>query len=115
MQRHGLSACGESTDGSHAARCPPVDKLEAVLAAESRKLRSCSYSELVERLLDRQESLVVAAASGVGYQIEFQAFWDDASSGNLRVLGAIDDGGWRAFAPLSEDFIVAPDGSFVGE
>ena len=28
---------------------------------------------------------------------------------------AIDDGGLRAFAPLSDDFIMAPDGSFVGE
>jgi hypothetical protein len=30
-------------------------------------------------------------------------------------MGAIDDGGWRSFAPLADDFIVAPDGSFVGE
>jgi len=45
-----------------------------------------------------------------------QAFWDSPRQpGNLRVIVAIDDGGWRAFRPLSADFIVASDGSFVGE
>jgi hypothetical protein len=42
-------------------------------------------------------------------------FWDGREEENLRVIAAIDDGGWRALSPLSEDFIVAPDGSFVGE
>ena len=27
----------------------------------------------------------------------------------------VDDGGLRAFVPLTEDFIMAPDGSFIGE
>jgi hypothetical protein len=31
------------------------------------------------------------------------------------VFALIDDGGWRSFKPMGEDFIVAPDGSFVGE
>jgi hypothetical protein len=31
------------------------------------------------------------------------------------VLASIDDGGWSAFIPLTDDFIIAPDGSFVGE
>jgi hypothetical protein len=30
-------------------------------------------------------------------------------------MGAIDDGGVRALMPLGESFILAPDGSFVGE
>jgi hypothetical protein len=33
----------------------------------------------------------------------------------MRVLAAIDDGGWHALVPLMASFIVAPDGSFVGE
>jgi hypothetical protein len=28
---------------------------------------------------------------------------------------SIDDGGWRAFLPWTDSFIIAPDGSFVGE
>jgi hypothetical protein len=31
------------------------------------------------------------------------------------ILGSIDDGGWRALRPLCDDFILAPDGRFVGE
>jgi hypothetical protein len=34
---------------------------------------------------------------------------------NIRVLASIDDGGTRAFHPVTCDFIKAPDGSFVGE
>jgi hypothetical protein len=39
--------------------------------------------------------------------------WDDQPGGAVRVLGAIDDSGWRAFVLLCEDFIKAPDGSFL--
>ena len=42
--------------------------------------------------------------------------WDDPGEHrNLRVMVSVDDGGWRSFAPLSDDFIVAPDGTFIGE
>jgi hypothetical protein len=42
--------------------------------------------------------------------------WDDPREHrNLRVMVSVDDGGWRSFAPLSDDFIVAPDGTFIGE
>jgi hypothetical protein len=27
----------------------------------------------------------------------------------FRTVGLIDDGGWRAFVPLPEDFIIGPD------
>jgi hypothetical protein len=96
---------------------PGVDKVEAraTVAAEVEKLRECSYPELVERLLGRQETLEVTGPSGTRYQVELQAFWDNEPAANLRVVAAIDDGGWRAFAPITEDFIIAPDGSFAGE
>jgi hypothetical protein len=41
--------------------------------------------------------------------------WDDDYQQNIRVMGAVDDGGWRAFMPLTDSFIMAPDSSFVGE
>jgi hypothetical protein len=43
------------------------------------------------------------------------AHWDSAPNGDVRVIGCVDDGGWRAFLPLSDSFIKAADGSFVGE
>jgi hypothetical protein len=84
-----------------------------LLAAKLAELRRRSYSDLL-RLME-PEGLEVAGPSGVTYQLEVEAFWDDEPQRNLRVLASIDDGGWRAFHPLTDDFIVAPDGSFVGE
>jgi hypothetical protein len=49
------------------------------------------------------------------YQVETQAFWDESDQKNLRVTLSIDDGGWRSFGPVSDGFIVAPNGTFVGE
>lgn len=57
----------------------------------------------------------VRGPSGTLYQIEIEAFWDDKQSGNIRVMGSIDDGGLRAFVPLSEDFIKNPKDEFIGE
>jgi hypothetical protein len=56
------------------------------------------------------------AFSGVEYQIEIEAFWDDFAAKHLRLVLSSDDGrGWRAFAPITDSFIIAPDGHFVGE
>jgi hypothetical protein len=86
--------------------------LNGVVAA----LRREPYGTLVARYLDESDGYAVVAESGVEYQVEVQAFWDSPRRpGNLRVMISIDDGGWRAFHPLSTDFIVASDGSFVGE
>ncbi len=78
--------------------------------------RGRSWAELrVLVLLDDQETCEVTGPSGVRYQIEVQAFWDDQPEGNIRVLGGIDDGGVRAYFPLCTDFIKAPSGAFIGE
>lgn len=92
-----------------------MDKVEArqVLAGKIAQLRRRSYTDLLRFM--EPEGLEVAGPSGTIYQLEVQAFWDDKRSRHLRVLASIDDGGWRAFAPLCEDFIIAPDGSFIGE
>jgi len=59
--------------------------------------------------------LEVRGPSDASYQLEVEAVWDKRPVGNLRVFGHIDDGGLRAVLPLTEDFIMAPDGSFVCE
>ena len=94
-----------------------MDRAEALSIAqvEVAALRQATYAQLVERLIDKQENVERVGASGASYQVELQAFWDNKPNGNLRVMVLIDDGGWRALSPLSEDFIRAPDGSFVGE
>jgi hypothetical protein len=93
-----------------------MNKEEAGQVLESiiRELRAKSRSEL-EQLLDNPEVSTVDGKSGAIYQIEREAVWDDKKGQDLRVMVLIDDGGWRAFSPMSDSFIMAPDGSFVGE
>jgi hypothetical protein len=54
-------------------------------------------------------------ATSAHYQLQVSVVWDRRSGGDVRVLGAIDDGRWRAFVPLTRDFIKAPVGSLIGE
>lgn len=88
-----------------------IELLERELAG----IRGESYDELVRRISAGSVALERIGPSGVRYQVEVQVFWDDHRGGNVRVTGSIDDGRWRAFVPLSRDFIKGPDGSFIGE
>jgi hypothetical protein len=54
------------------------------------------------RWVDSPATAEVVAVSGERYQIEVQVFWDASEKRTLRVLGSIDDGGWRALLPLRE-------------
>ena len=94
-----------------------MDKTEAqqLLKARINELRAISYHDLLG-LLDTDTTIEVDGAAGRRYQIETSVVWDSAKDPrDLRVIVAIDDGGWRAFVPMTDSFIVAPDGSFVGE
>jgi hypothetical protein len=93
-----------------------MDETEAttILESELARYRKMSYVDLWD-LAEEPRIAEIIGASGVTYQVEAQAWWDDASRTNIRVLLSIDDGSWRSFLPLSRDFLVAPDGSFVGE
>lgn len=91
------------------------EEASRVLAGVVAELRREPYATLVSRYLHESDERTVVTDSGVRYQVEVQAFWDDLQPGNLRVIIAVDDGGWRAISPLSADFIIASDGTFVGE
>ena len=91
------------------------DEARAVLEAELAGLRNETYSALVQRMSESVLTCERSGPSGAKYQLEVQVFWDDHPGGNIRVMGSIDDGRWRAFVPLSSDFIKSSDGSFVGE
>jgi hypothetical protein len=97
-----------------------MDEAEAgsILNETLSRLRVLSFSELVARHLGDVDAYEVTGASGAEYQIEVETFWDDPrrEGGNLRVMASIDDGrGWRSISPMTASFIMAPDGSFVGE
>lgn len=93
-----------------------MDKDEAlkVLAAHLERYRRRPYDEL-SAIIGDVKTEAVLSDSGREYQLEVQIVWDDQKGGNIRVIGSIDDGGLRSFAPLSRDFIMAPDGRFVDE
>ncbi len=85
-----------------------------IVVAESAKYRAKGYNALLA-LLGHQDTYEISGASGAVYRLEILALWDDKPSGVLRVRAAIDDGGIRAYVPMIEDFLIAPDGRFVGE
>ncbi len=93
-----------------------MDKEEAreVIQPIMARYRKYSYAELAAMIHD-VNAREVEGLSGVKYQIEIQVMWDYSEGGDLRVIGCIDDGGWRAFSPLTDDFLMRPDGSSVGE
>jgi hypothetical protein len=82
-------------------------------AAEARELlaqhlasyRTLPYDELARRV-GSVETAELTGTSGSKYQIEIEVVWEAGERRDLRVLGAIDDGGWRAFVPLIDDFIM---------
>jgi len=88
-----------------------MDKKEAreILAEHLGRYRAKTYSDLLPLVEAKQvDAFEVRGPSGTEYQLEFQFFWDSKAGGDIRVVGAIDDGGWRAYCPLSESFILSP-------
>jgi hypothetical protein len=78
------------------------------------ELKKRPYDDLVS-FMGHPQTKEVTGGDGKNYQLEAEVFWDGKKGGDIRVIVAGDDGGWRAFKPLTSDFIMAPDGSFVGE
>lgn len=86
-----------------------------ILAAEIATFRPKSYAELQAFINAEPNCCEQIGRTGAEYQIEIQVYWDDKPGGDIRVSGGIDDGGWRAFLPLTDSFIKRSDNTFVGE
>ena len=88
------------------------DEARAILAAHLEAFRRRSHAELVGLMGDVQVA-EVNGPSGAVYQIEVEVVWDSPrEQTDIRVLGAIDDGRLPgAIVPVTDDFIVVPDGS----
>ena len=90
------------------------NELRDLLRQRIESLRATPYLEL-RRWLE-PEHLVLVGPSGAPYDVEVQALWDGprVHDGDLRVMVS----GWepgRQGVGTTEDFIMAPDGTFVGE
>jgi hypothetical protein len=106
-----------------------TDDKRRILTAQLARFRTWSYDELaaaIERT--RREHGCLHYVDGVfddgtEYHLEFNVFWDDKRGGNVRVCGDLTTAPrrpWLGLLPVltpdvNDDFIMARDGSFVGE
>jgi hypothetical protein len=88
-----------------------MNKQEALsaLAKEASRFVGRPYADLAQ-LIGKP-----AQAEHGKYQIEVTAHWDDKPNGTLRLSFAVDDGGLRAFMPLTRSVLVEPGTTFTGE
>jgi hypothetical protein len=81
----------------------------ALLREQLAPYRALSFSELCALLPASPLIGDRLAPSGTRYQIEVRLAWVGPAGGAVRVAGTIDDSGWRAPAPVREEFVVRPD------
>ncbi len=93
-----------------------LDRKEAqeLLNAELAPYRAKQYRELVG-LVGETITREVIGNSGKTYTIDVQGFWDDKPNQDVRVMAAISDSGKSAFVPMTDGFIMAQSGKFIGE
>jgi hypothetical protein len=88
---------------------------EGIIDTELAKYRDWTYEQLSAMAEAPKQTFEVIGASGTTYYVDVYARWDGEVGGPIRLWVTTDDGGWRAFLPMSKTFIKAADGRFVGE
>lgn len=101
------------------------DEMRGFLTERMNLYRTWAYGILVERISSGHFELIEAKhADGTCYQMSFDAFWDDGPLGNVRVCGSLWAepqkrrrvlGLWVYSPHVTDEFIMAPNGEFVGE
>lgn len=88
-----------------------VNKVEAgdILTEKIAEFGTRSYGQLCAMVGAPKLTFEVIAASGTRYYVDIRVSWDDRPMGDVRIVGNIDDGGWRAYFPLTDSFIKEPD------
>ena len=77
------------------------DEARAILNAELAEFEKRSYDVLVSLIGQPKATKTIAGRAGAQYQLDTRVVWDSREGGDVRVLGGIDDGGWRAFLPMA--------------
>ena len=87
-----------------------MDKNEAgqLLEVQLEEWRRRSYAEL-SREVGHWCRFETTGESGERYEGVIQVFSLGGAQGPVKVVGSIDDGGWRTFVPLIKDFTVMPN------
>jgi hypothetical protein len=86
-----------------------MDRVEAkwLLLRRMVAFRRRPYKELRSMFGNHTESSI-RGRLGAEYCVEVEVFWDDQPNGDIRISGAIDDGGRSAFCPLTWGDLVSP-------
>jgi len=95
---------------------PDAPEAAEWVARQIERLRGLSFDDL-ESLESEPEHRPMFTAAGTPLMLETQVFWDDREKTNLRVVVDVWDPAKRVSlgSIAKDDFIRAPDGSFVGE
>ncbi|HSK72067.1 MAG TPA: hypothetical protein VK892_10260 [Pyrinomonadaceae bacterium] len=93
-----------------------MEKEEAINILEDKldEYRKLGYSKLVGKI-GEVETFEGKNLEGDQYQIEVEFFYDGFEETDLRVAGMISYNFWTDFSPVCGDFIIAPNGKFIGE
>jgi hypothetical protein len=86
----------------------------AIIKDRLKELRKLSYAELA-KLVGQVSCDRIKRPDGEEYQVETEARWDSKRGSDIRVIVAADGPGASAFKPVTDSFIIAADGSFIGE
>lgn len=108
-ERNGDFATVEQSDEND---CMNEQVARALIDAELRRHQRLSYSGLTA-LIGKVKTKELLGEDGETYYLEIQAFWDSKKGADVRLIVAADDGGWRAYKPLTGGFIMRRDGSLV--
>jgi hypothetical protein len=94
-----------------------MDTMEArrLLLDELGIFRNFEYTGIKERIDTEPYTNEFKLENGNWYQIEISFFRDDRPDGDNRVIGSVDDGGWRVHIPVTESFIVSSSGKLMDE
>lgn len=88
-----------------------MDREEAlVLLRRYLDQTESSGYEVLSARISQNEAFEVKGQSGKSYQIELDVLWDHKPNGAILIIGSIDDGGLRAFVPLTESRLLSPPG-----
>ena len=89
-----------------------MNKKEAqyLLDGFAAAIRSKSHQEW-QSLIGKSAVVEKKGPSGITYQIEWDAFWDSQTGGDIRVMVSIDDGSLARFiVPLTTSLLISPEG-----
>jgi hypothetical protein len=97
----------------HGARTIGREVARGIIEERLRILRQISYTDLLKRRGETHYECI-PGARGREYRVETSVIWDrPKKKDNLRVMVSVAGGGVGTWRPMGDDFIRAPDGSFI--